>query len=71
MSYALDWPRDYAVAPTAETNALPSMMDPGLAYRDAAGLGGGLAEGLPLGRPDKDDDTTSDIVWTLAYWPWL
>ncbi|BCP55142.1 hypothetical protein K32_37590 [Kaistia sp. 32K] len=23
--------------------------------------------------PDKadDDDATSDIVWTLAYWPWL
>jgi len=31
----------------------------------------------PLRRPveagelDKDDDTTSDFVWALAYWPWL
>jgi hypothetical protein len=67
MSYAFDWPRARAAAPTAEQNALPSSMAPGLSD-DAEG---GLAGGLPLGKPDRDDDTTSDIVWTLAYWPWL
>lgn len=67
MSFAFDWPRAFAVAPTADTNALPSTMAP-------APSGNAEAEvtaGLPLGRPDRDDDTTSDIVWTLAYWPWL
>jgi hypothetical protein len=67
MSYAFDWPRARAVAPTAEQNALPSSMAPGL----SDGPEGGLTGGLPLGKPDKDDDATSDIVWTLAYWPWL
>ncbi len=67
MSYAFDWPRNVAVAPTADKNALPSTMVPGLSD-DAEP---GVAEGLPLGKPDKDEDATSDIVWTLAYWPWL
>lgn len=67
MSYAFDWPRARAVAPTADMNALPSPLAPDPSD-DAEG---GLAGGLPLGKPDKDDDTTSDIVWTLAYWPWL
>ncbi|ODT17644.1 MAG: hypothetical protein ABS35_25340 [Kaistia sp. SCN 65-12] len=67
MSYAFDWHRSRAVAPTAEPNALPSPMAPGL----SDGSEDRLAGGLPLGKPDRDDDTTSDIVWTLAYWPWL
>jgi hypothetical protein len=67
MSYAFDWPRVFAVAPTAETNALPSMMEP----RASDKADTGMLEGVPLDRPDNDEDTTSDIVWTLAYWPWL
>jgi hypothetical protein len=63
MTYAFDWPRDVAVAPTAARTVTPPVVS------DRANPA--ETDHPPHGRTGDDRDTTSDIVWTLAYWPWL
>ncbi len=65
MTYAFDLPRLAAAVPTASRTVTPPATP-----NEARSLST-RQDDLPCGRPDDDRDATSDIVWTLAYWPWL